>query len=37
MNNKKDYEIINFLTELGIVSEIAQSVREMKEKEVEKE
>ena len=37
MTNKKDYEIIDFLTELGIVGEIAKSVREMKEKEVEKE
>ena len=36
--NNKDYEIINFLTELGIMGEIAQSIKEMqKEKEVEKE
>jgi hypothetical protein len=37
MKNDKDYEIINFLTELGIVGEIAQSVQEMKKKEVVKE
>ena len=38
MTNKKDYEIIDFLSELGILDEIAQGIKEMqKKKEVEKE
>ena len=38
MTNKKDYEIIDFLAELGVLDEIAQGIKEMqKKKEVVEE